>query len=135
MNDDLGRLLRDALSAEGQYDPETGERVKSEVSQMYDRRLNKIRWFAWACLIVDAVLLMGLVPAFFLISDVKILIGCAVAWLAIFVSAMQEKTWYWQMNAKLSTLKEIAEVKVQLAQVSQALENQGHPDEQNEAAP
>jgi hypothetical protein len=131
MNDDFDRLIRDALSGEGQYNPQTDERVRSEVTQMYDSKLKRIFWYTWAVLIIDMVLLIGLVPVFLLINDVKMQIGCAAAWLAIFVSAMQEKTWYWQMNSKLKTLKEISELKVQVAQLSQKLEPRGPTDEQN----
>lgn len=131
MNDNFDKLLRYTLSGEGQDNVEKGERVRGEVTQMYDSKLKRIYWYTWAVLIIDMVLLIGLVPVFLLIDDVKMQIGCAAAWLAIFVSTMQEKTWYWQMNSKLRTLKEIAELKVQVAQLSQKLDSQRQSEGQD----
>lgn len=117
MNNELEKLLQDVLSTSGTYDKEKGELVKKEVISMYNKKLKLWRYIVWGLLVIDTIIIMTCVNIFSSSSDVKVLIGSAAILLLTFEGSVLMKLWYWQMDTKFSVVKEIAEVKLQIAQM------------------
>lgn len=115
MNDQLDKLLQEALAPSGHYDAQKAESVKREVTRMYEEKLKHWRDVIWTLLAIDAAFIVGGVLAFVLSSDVKTLIGSAAVVLWAFMSTVMMRLWYWQMESKFSVLKELAELRLQVA--------------------
>lgn len=119
MNDELDMLLQDVLGPSGRYDARKAESVKREVTAMYESKLKMWRQIIWALLALDGLMMLGAVWLFSISSDVKWLIGSAAVGLWAYESTILMKLWYWQMNTKYSVLKEVTELKLQIAKLSE----------------
>lgn len=117
MNNELDKLLQDVLSTSGTYDTEKGELIKKEVASMYDKKLKLWRYIIWAVLAIDTILILAGINIFFSSTEVQMQIGSAAMVLLVFESSILTKLWYWQMNTKFSILKEITELRLQIAQM------------------
>lgn len=118
MNDQLDKLLQQALAPSGRYNTQRAESVKREVTRMYEEKLKHWSSVIWTLLAIDAAFIVGGIIAFALSSEVKVLIGSAAVVLWAFMSTVLMRLWYWQIDTKFSVLKELAELRLQTAQLS-----------------
>lgn len=128
MNDEVDKLLQDALSSEAQYDPARAERVKNEVARMYERKLRNWSYLTWAYLAIGVVGMMIAIDIYILTSNLKLLIACAAMFLLCYEGTVLMKLWYWQMDTKLGILKELADLRLQMAELSEKKKSEENPD-------
>ncbi len=120
--DEFEKNLGQALGNRGQYDKQRSYDVRKEALKMYDDKLKRIRWMTWGCLAFEALLIIVFISAFEVATDTKSLIAFAALALASYESTVLMKLWYAQASARLKTAKEIAELQLQIADLSQKLE-------------
>jgi CHASE2 domain-containing sensor protein len=119
MNDKLDQLLKEALGAQGDYDAEKAQTIAQGVIAMYENKLKVWGHLIWQLLIIDLALIVGMIGLFIFSSSLKVLIGSATIMLLAFLSSIFMRLWYWQIDTKYSILKEITEMKLQLAQLQE----------------
>lgn len=119
--DEFDRQLKQTLSGEERFDAGRSDAMRKEVLRMYDEKLKRVKWLTWGSLILDAIVIIVLVNLYGVMSDVKALIAIAVLALAAYESTILMKLWYWTMNVKMSTLKEMKELQLQIAELSQRI--------------
>ena len=94
---------------------------------MYDERLRKVQRYAWLWILgtcaamVVASALIGIGAA----MSTRVLVIGAMIFLLAGQFQLLVKLWYWQMNTKLSLLKELKELRLQLTERN----SDGQPDE------
>ncbi len=125
--DEMEDELRRTLAGAGRFDAEKSQSVRKETLQMFDQKLKRYRWFTWACLAVYTVISICAIEVMIFASSTKVLIICAAIILAMGQLEVLMKLWYWIMNNKLTVLKEIKELQLQIVELkgeSRASENQ-----------
>ena len=85
---------------------------------MYDKLLTKCKWLTWGCLIVFTVITIAAINVMVIAKNTKVLIVCGVVILGVGQLEVLMKLWYWIMNNKLKVLKEIKQLQVQIAELS-----------------
>lgn len=124
MNDELDKLLDDALSKPGAWDAQRAASVKSEVSKMYADKLKMWANIIWGLLAIDAAIIAAAVWMFAWSDSVKVLVGCVGVALFSFESTILMRLWYWQINTKYAVLQEVAELRLQVAELAEAQKGQ-----------
>lgn len=127
--DKTDELLREALKIRGiRNGGATGglrDQLAATFAQMYDDKLKIYRWVAWLFLLIDVAAMIVGVSLLAQDGTLKITIIGAVVFLCAFESSVLIKLWYWQMNSKLSMLKEMKQLTLQLAELREAMEASG----------
>lgn len=126
--DQFEKNLGQALGGRGQFDKAKSDDVRKEALKMYDDKLKLYRWITWGFLLFETVLIIIIIGAFTATNDTKWLIGLAAAALAAYESTILMKLWYWQMDTKLRVTKEVKELQLQIAELTQKLEAGGKQD-------
>lgn len=119
--DKFERQLGDVLRDSGSFDTERGTARREEIGKMYDDKLKTYRYFTWGILAFETVCIVLIVGAFMFTNEIKWLIGLAAVGLAAYQSTILMKLWYWQMDTKLRTIKEVKELQLQIVELSQRL--------------
>ena len=125
--DEFEKNLRQALAGRGQYDAHKSDDVRKEALRMYDDKLRTYRWVTWGILAFETLVMIVLIGVFALMNDTKVLIALAALALASYETTILMKLWYWNMNVKMSTLKELKGLQLQIAELSQKI-GQGQGD-------
>ena len=113
--------LRKALSEEAAFDAQKAEMLKKEAMEMFDAKLRKVERITWAYLI--GCVALGVFALFRLLNstdatDPKELMLCGVLILVAIVTQTLIKLWYWIMNNKISVLKEIKQLRLEMRALS-----------------
>jgi hypothetical protein len=119
MEDKFDKLLYDIFGSSDRYDHTRGDKVRDKVATMYDTKLRFTRYFVWAWLVFCTALIVVSVFTFIDSDNVKILLGCAAIAVIAHEGSVLMKLWYWQQNTKYTLLKEMAELKLQIAQLNE----------------
>ncbi len=115
---DFDQQLRQLLRDVGRPSADQSEALRKEMVHMYEDKLKKVERYArnwiWITAAVCGVggVLIGLGAAK---STTLVILGAAAFIVAIELQTLV-KLWYWQMNTKLSLLKEMKELRLQLAE-------------------
>lgn len=114
--------LGQALGGRGQYDKQKSDNVRKEALKMFDDKLKLYKWVTWGFLAFETVCMAVLAWGFWMIGDVKWLVAVAALFIVSFESTVLMKLWYWQMNTKIGTLKEMKQLELQIAELTQKLD-------------
>lgn len=119
--DEFERQLRQVLSGDESFDTQRSDALREDVARMYDDKLKTYKWVTWGFLALAMIEMMVLAGAFFVVDNTKLLLAFAVMFLVAYESTVLMKLWYWTMNVKMSTLKEMKELQLQIAELSQKI--------------
>jgi len=115
------QLQRKVFHHGGSYDQRRADRVREEVRRMYDEKMRVVLNYTWGYLVLGIVIMMG---GFFMLATSQDLRGMITgAMLSLFGVSITVliKLWYWIMNDKWSVLREIKELQVQMAEMTERL--------------
>jgi len=113
------RDLHDALSSNGEFDPQGNDAARKEAIKTYDVKLKRARILTWVFLAFLAVVMAYLAILFVITNNMKIMLACVVAFLIAHAGTNLMKLWYWQMNTKFSVLKELKELELRVVELSE----------------
>ncbi|MHC4215937.1 MAG: DUF6768 family protein [Planctomycetota bacterium] len=116
--DNLENELKTQLDKEFDFNSNKGEEMRKLISQMFDDKLKMVKWVAWMFLLIDVVILVVAANRFFLSDSTKDMIFMAVIFLVAYESTILIKLWYWVINAKINIVKEIKQLQVQIAELT-----------------
>ena len=116
--DDLERKLGKAILENGSLDPRMSSLLKAEVLKSFDDKLKSTKYIAWAFLLFLYCVDVGAICGFLFGQSTKVLIFWAVVVLASNELQVLMKLWYWVVNSKISVLKEIKRLELQIAGLS-----------------
>jgi len=120
--DEFEARIGDALAETSKLDADKVDALKKEIVQMFEDKLKKVYRYArlWrmVCVLMMAVsaALFG-VAASFGIRGIWGMVAASVFYLVVGQLVVTVKLWYWIMNNKLSVLKEIKELQLQIAEM------------------
>ena len=106
--------LAKALSRNGKFDAERGRESTREAAEWFAARLRKVERITFVYHI-----LLGAVGVFYMIrfqatDDVKTMLGYACIIGAVLAGLVVMKLWYWVMNSKISILRDIELLRLDL---------------------
>lgn len=112
----LENKLKKTLKSEPGFDPDKGQFKQKETVQMFYDNMRNVKIVFWIFMLISlAILITG---AFGILHNT----GRYTTW-ALFValvgfnSTILLKLWYWIMSSKLSLLKEIKQLQLQIAEL------------------
>jgi hypothetical protein len=118
---DFQKKLRDYTSA-GNFDFDKGETVAQEVKSMYDGKMKRARvQYWWRFAVAVAIVIYGA-------AGIKYNSGWYVQW-ALFTAVVGVNAafaivlWYWQLDTKLGILKELKQLRIEIAGLKEDKEN------------
>jgi len=111
---DLERTIHEALAGNGAFDPQRATLLRRGVVADFGRRLRKVERIAWAYVIGLSAVAVYAALRLLYGSDTKELILFAVLAVIALEKLTVIKLWYWAMNTKLSVLKELAQMRLQM---------------------
>ena len=86
---------------------------------MYDKNLKKYRRLTWVCLIAFAIIGVATIEIMVVWgSNLRVLIIGGIVLLGVGQLEVLMKLWYWIMNNKLNVLKEIKQLQLQIAELT-----------------
>ena len=121
--DEFEARIGDALAETSKLDADKVDALKKEIVQMFEDKLKKVYRYArlWrmVCVLMMAVsaALFG-VAASFGIRGIWGMVAASVFYLVAGQLMVTVKLWYWIMNNKLSVLKELKELQLQIAEMA-----------------
>ncbi len=114
---DFDQKFQDMIRELGSPDPERSASLRQEMVHMYEEKLKKVERYMrqWIWLTVGICAVGGsLIGVGAVYSTAMIIIGATACIVAVELQTLA-KLWYWQMNTKLSLLRELKELRLQLA--------------------
>jgi hypothetical protein len=108
--------LRKALAENGSFDPEKAGGLKTKAVGAFNSRMRKVERYSWCFLALFVCVGLFAYLRFQSPSttSTKALIGYAVLMLIAYESTVLVKLWYWVVNGKLSVLKEIKQLRLEI---------------------
>ena len=110
--------LKKALSNQGYLDPERSSALQQEVIQMYDKKLRIVTYITWGFHVFFGVILLLAAFQMYNSTGVKFVVQGGVIFLTAISGLVVIKLWYWVMNAKISMLKEMKQMQLQIAELA-----------------
>lgn len=114
--DEFEKKLTNSLSADG-FNAEKSDVVTREIGKMYDKKMKKLKIECWLRLAAAvAITVYGAL-------GIKYNTGWYVTWALFtaivgFNSVVAIILWYWQVHARLTVLKEIKQLQLQIAELT-----------------
>jgi uncharacterized protein (DUF58 family) len=113
--DDLEQAVQQTLS---RVEPTGGsdyDARRKESVQMFEKKIRTVRWLTGFFLAIDIA--AGVAAAVFLqyATSTQMMIWSAIMFMVAFESTILIKLWYWVMTSKLSVLRELKQLELQLA--------------------
>ena len=108
--DDLAK----ALAQNGSFDPERARQLKQRAVAKLNTKMRWVGRITFICLCLEAWILLLAFYHFMQVSDTKLLLLYALLMLLCFESTVLMKLWYWVMNGKISVLKELKLLRLEL---------------------
>jgi hypothetical protein len=114
---DFDQEFQNMLRELGSPDTERSASLRKEMVQMYEEKLKKVEGYArqWIWITVGICASGGILMGLGAVFSTTIVISGAVVIVVAIELQMLVKLWYWQMNTKLALLKELKELRLQLA--------------------
>jgi len=119
--DDFERQLKQVLRGDERFDTKRSDALRKDVARMYDDKLKTYKWITWGFLAFAVLEMLVIAGIFAAVGDLKLLIALAVFFLVAYESTVLMKLWYWTMNVKMSALKELKGLQLQIAELSQKI--------------
>ena len=113
---EFDRELSEALRSNGYLEPERAETLRREAVRMFDRKLKMVKWVTWAGIAFFLGWQGAGLALLILAASTKLMILGAVAALLGGQGELLAKLWYWTVNTKLSLLKELKQLQLQVAE-------------------
>jgi len=119
---ELERTLTKALSDKDGFDAVRSETIRKEIVQMFEDKLKRVYRYARMWLTVCIVMMVVFAALFgfaasFGVRGIWGMVAASVFYLVVGQLVVTVKLWYWIMNNKLSVLKEIKELQLQIAEM------------------
>lgn len=108
--DNLGK----ALAQNGSFDPRRAKQLKQNAVAALNTKMRWVGRITFIFLCLDVWILLFAFYHFLQVSDTKLLIMYAFIMLVCFESTILMKLWYWVMNDKISVLKELKLLRLEL---------------------
>ena len=112
MNDDFDKSLGEALKQNGHLDPSRLSELKKQTSEVFDSRMKRVERWLMGCLIFLAGFAILALTQSLNTQNVRTQIAQSVIALILMQGTVLIKLWYWQMNTKLSLLKEAKQTRL-----------------------
>lgn len=128
---DLEQTILEALAGNGTFDPQKAATLRRIAVAGFSRRLRRVERTAWAYVIGLSAVAVYAGLRLLYGSDTKELILFAVLAVIAVEKLTVMKLWYWAMNTKLSVLKELAQMRLQMSLAAgpePASDRAGSPD-------
>jgi hypothetical protein len=106
--------LEKALAQNGSFDPQRARQLKQKAVAKLNTKMRCVGRITFIFLCLDVWILLFAFYHFLQVSDTKQLIMYAFLMLVCFESTILVKLWYWVMNDKISVLKEIKLLRLEL---------------------
>jgi len=117
--DEFEKTIRNTLSNSHEFDAQKAQTLRKETIQMYDKNLKKYRRLTWVCLIAFAIIGVATIEIMVVWgSNLRVLIIGGIVLLGVGQLEVLMKLWYWIMNNKLNVLKEIKQLQLQIAELT-----------------
>ena len=110
--------IKKMMSGESPVDASKVKEVGEEVVRAYDRKKHKVRVCLYVWMAVICVFLALSAYWFFRSSDLKACLGAGVLFLVMYESTVLMKLWYWVVDSKIATVRELKLVQLQLAELA-----------------
>jgi hypothetical protein len=114
MNDN-DQDIREALAANGHYDPRRAEEQRKKIGDVFTGKLKATERVMYLQLLIMTPFFVYAFMAFWVGCDPRSLIGYAVLLLIAYESTILVKLWYWIVNTKLAVSKEIKQLRLETA--------------------
>lgn len=106
--------LAKALAQNGSFDPERARQLKQKAVAKLNTKMRWVGRITFIFLCLDVWILLFAFYHFLQVSDTKLLLLYAFVMLVCFESTILMKLWYWVMNDKISVLKELKLLRLEL---------------------
>jgi hypothetical protein len=116
--DEFEKTIRKTLSDTGKFDAAKAETSRKEIVQMFDKKLKRVKLTTQISLLVLAVLI---IYSFHLLSqsqNTRDMLVHTIIILILAESTVLMKLWYWVLNAKYGVLKELKQLQLQIAEMT-----------------
>lgn len=107
--------LKRSLAENGSFDPAKAEEVKRKAVAALNARMRRAERLFWVVFLLCVYVLCCAVVSFRYVSGTKELIWLAMLALVMYESTVLMKLWYWTVNTKISVLKEIKQLRLELS--------------------
>ncbi len=112
---ELNNEVKKSLGENGPFDPARGRKQRKELAAMFSAKLRMVERFMWIHLVILAGLIVFSIQRFLGSTTTK----GQIMYLGIFILAMATqvliKLWYWVVNTKIGVLKEIKQLRLEMA--------------------
>ena len=116
--DNLEKNIQSTFGKSNQFDTQKADAQRKEVAAMYDKKLKITRWITWGILLLETAIMIGVANAFIYSKNPKTLLMLGVVFLVAYNTTILIKLWYWIVNNKLNVLKEIKQLQLQIAEMT-----------------
>jgi len=116
---DFDKEIGNALRKGNHFDSKRGEKLRKEIIQMFDEKLKKVERITWMWIVGTVIVAMMAGSGFSIARDTQGLILFAGLFFIAILTQVLIKLWYWIMNCKLSVLKEIKQLELQVAELKE----------------
>jgi hypothetical protein len=117
---DFENELKKALEKNGDFDTARSETLRKEIVQMFEDKLKKVKLWTWAFLLIDVIIIAGgissLLVNLLITKNTNAMIISAVVVLIAHEGTVLIKLWYWVLNSKYAVLKELKQLRLQIAE-------------------
>jgi hypothetical protein len=111
---EFDQALQEALAGNGAFDPRKADALRRHVVTDFSRRLRKVERTAWVYVIGLSAVAVYAALRLLYGGDTKELILFGVLAVIALEKLTVIKLWYWVMNNKLSVLKELRQLRLQM---------------------
>ena len=106
--------LEKALAQNGSFDPQRAKELKQKALAKLNTKMRWVGRITFIVLCLETWILLFAFYHFMQVSDTKLLLLYAFVMLVCFESTILMKLWYWVMNDKISVLKELKLLRLEL---------------------
>ena len=118
MNEDMNKAYHRILfdkNAPGE-DPDAAARER--LHHEFSRKRNIVMWITWGFLFFEGAMMVALMLVFVAESNTKTLIALAALFIVSFEVTVLMKLWYWVVNTRLLLVREVKEMRLELAELA-----------------
>ncbi len=114
---DFEKELKKVLEKNGDFKAAKGEALRKEMVQMlYDTNLRKAKIVFWIYFLASIGMMIGGYIGLRFATDTKGMLCWVLFFMIGFNSTILMKLWYWAVDNKLSVLKEIKQLQLQVTE-------------------
>jgi hypothetical protein len=125
--DALYRILQDSALP----DEEPGRAAQDTLQREFQHKLQVSKWITWVCIALDALIMIMAWNMLCFSSGTKTLIISATLFLFAFEGTCFIKLWYWVVHTRLNAVKEMKEMRLQVAELTTLIEQALQQPKQN----